>query len=61
MHWRGAAKQPGLERCVVQLGRQRPAEPALGRLLQITRNRTCTDDAGPGYLPVGQSLLMPES
>ena len=58
---RGAAKQPGLERCVVQLGRQLPAEPALGCLLQITRNRTCTDDAGPGYLPVGQSLLMPES
>ena len=58
---RGAGKQPGLKGRVVQLGRQRPAEPAAHRPLQIARNRARTDDAGLGYLPVGQSLLVPES
>ena len=47
-----AAEQLGLEHRVVQLGRQRPAEPALRRLLQIARNRTRTDEAGLRYLPV---------
>ena len=56
-----AAEQLGLEHRVVQLGRQRPAEPALRRLVQIARNRTRTDEAGLRYLPVGQSLFVPES
>ena len=34
-HWRRAAKQPGLERRVVQVGRQRPAQPVPSRPLQI--------------------------
>ena len=35
VHRGGAGKQPGLERRVVQLGRQRRAEPPFCRLLQI--------------------------
>ena len=45
----GPVKQPGLERRVVQLGRQRPAQPQLGRPLQIRRDRTHADGAGLGY------------
>ena len=59
-HRLAATKQPGLERRVVQLGRQRPAEPARSRLLQIPRNRSCADNAGQSYFPVRQSLLMLE-
>ena len=60
-HRRRAAKQPGLERRVVEVGRQRPAQPVPRRPLQIAGNRARTDDAGLGYLPVGQPLFVPES
>ena len=56
----GPVKQPGLERRVVQLGRQRPAKPQLGRPLQIQRDRTHADGAGLGYRPVGQPALVLE-
>ena len=58
---RGAGKQPGLERRVVQLGRQRPAESALSRPPQIAIHRPHADGARLGHRLVGQSLLVPES
>ena len=60
-HGRRTRKQVGLERSVVLLRRQRPADPARGRLSQIAGNRTRTDGAGLRDLPVGQSLLVLES
>ena len=54
----GATEQPGLERRVIQLRRRRPAQPSLGRPLQIQRNRAHADRAGLGYRPVGQPSLV---
>ena len=60
---RGAGKQPGLERRVVQLGRQRPAESALSRPPQIAIEDTVPTPTAHalGHRLVGQSLLVPES
>ena len=55
-----APEQAGLERRVVQLGRQRPAQPLLDRPLKIQRHRTHADRAGPGYRPVRQPMLVLE-
>ena len=59
----GAGVQPGLERSVVQLGRQRPAQALLGRPLQIQADRAHADGAGLGYRPVRQPafVLEPEN
>ena len=59
-HRRRAGEQPGFERPIIQLGRQRPAEPALRRPAQITVDRPHADAAGPGHRLVGQSLLVSE-
>ena len=40
--------QSGLECGVVDLGRQRPADPAPGRPLQVQRDRADADGARPG-------------
>ena len=56
-----ATEQPRLERRVVQLGRQRPAQPLLRGPLQIQRDRTHADRAGLGYRAVGQPPLLLES
>ena len=61
LHRRGAAKQTSIERRVVQLGRQRPDEPALRRLLQIPIDRTDADRARSGHRLVGQPLLVLET
>ena len=61
VHRRGARKQPGLKRRVVQLGRQRPDEPALRRPLQIAIDRPHADGARLRHRLVGQSLLVLES
>ena len=57
---RRVGEQPGFERPVVQVGRQRPAEPALRRPPQIAVDRPHADVAGPGHRLVGQSLLVSE-
>ena len=54
-------EQPCLERRVVQLGRQRPAQPLLRGPLQIQRDRAQPDRAGLGYRAVGQPALVLES
>ena len=59
-HRGGAGEQPAFERRVVQVGRQRPAEPAFRRPPQIAVDRPHADAAGPGHRLVGQSLLVSE-
>ena len=61
VHRRGAWKQSSLERRVVQIGRQRPAEPTLRRPLQIAIDRPHADGARLRHRLVGQSLLVLES
>ena len=56
----GAAEQPAIQRRVVQLVRQRPAQPTLRRPLQIVIDRPHPDRARLGHRLVGQSLLMSE-
>ena len=57
----GAAEQPAIKRRIVQLGRQRPAQPALRRPLQIAIDRPHADRARLGHRLVGQSLLVSEA
>ena len=59
-HRGGAGEQPAFERRVVQVGRQRPAEPAFRRPPQIAVDRPHPDVAGLGHRLVGQSLLVSE-
>ncbi len=49
---RGAGVQPGLERGIVELDRQRPAQAVPSRPLQIQGDRAHADRAGLGYRPV---------
>ena len=56
----GAAEQPAIKRRIVQLGRQRPAQPAFRRPLQIAIDRPHADRARLGHRLVGQSLLVSE-
>ena len=57
---RNPGEQSGFERRVVELGRQRPADPALGQPLQIQRDRAQADGARLGYRPVRRPLLVLE-
>ena len=61
VHRRAAGKQPSRQPRVVELWRQRPAEAAARRPLQVAGHRARTDGAGLSDLPVGQALLVPES
>ena len=57
----GATKQTGVERRGVQLDRQRPAEPALRRPLQVIPiDRPHADGARLGHRLVGQPPLVLE-
>ena len=56
----GAGEQPDFEHRVVQVGRQRPAEPAFRRPPQIAVDGPHADAAGPGHRLVGQSLPVSE-
>ena len=58
---RGAWKQSNIEPRVVQIGRQRPADPTLRRPLQIAIDRPHAYGARLRHRLVGQSLLVPES
>ena len=59
-HRGGAGERPGFEHRVVQVGRQRPAEPAFRRPPQIAVDRPHADAAGSGHRLVGQSLSESE-
>ena len=57
----GPGKQPGLERGLVQLGRQWPAQTQRRGPLQIERDRPHADRAGLSHRPVGQAPVVLES